>query len=445
MEPFIQALTEFEHSWRTRRLQNGVIVTHVPLSGADERFELAAVFGTGSTSESTHNSGVSHFLEHMMFRGSRSYPSFHALTDAFEWLGGEWNGATGHEHTEYSFGGVSRTAAETIRLFADFLHHPNLLEMDRERQVILREIDDFTNEFGHSIDLDQHVKALVWPESSFALPILGTKESVEGLSLPDLQVYRSRFYGPQNLTISLVGGGAQSGLLDRVEEAFSTYAVGASIPHQAAHLQSLHNGFVGPRFKWVEHTDNQYQVSVAFPCEGEWSSKAPAYQLLSSILADGLLARLPLRLREELGLVYDVTAAANLHSAGGTFEIGAAVILSQLEHLVKEVGAVLTDLAQNGPTEKEVEKAKRRATVDLQLFASSPGELSFWIAWHQLARQDISVVRAINDITALTATDLRRVAADLFSVQNLALVVLGPKKAHLEEKMMDVITKHFPS
>src|SRR4051794_25590431 len=118
--------------------------------------------------------GVSHFLEHMMFRGSSRYPEFTRLAEAFEWLGGDWNAATGHEHTEYLYSGIRHTAADVIALFADFLETPQLTDIEVERAIILRELDGETNDHGHSTDLDYHVATLLWPGTTMAQPIIGT-------------------------------------------------------------------------------------------------------------------------------------------------------------------------------------------------------------------------------------------------------------------------------
>lgn len=115
---------------------------------------------TGARLEKSSELGISHFLEHMMFRGSERYPKFTDLAEAFEWLGGEWNAATGHEHTEYWYSGIHHTAPEIIELFADFLEHPKLTDIDIERNIIARELDGETNDHGHSTDLDYHIACL---------------------------------------------------------------------------------------------------------------------------------------------------------------------------------------------------------------------------------------------------------------------------------------------
>ena len=181
-------ITKFESSWKQRQLSNGVTISHIPWPH-DQRFYLCAVIKVGSRNDDPMLMGMAHFLEHMMFRGSENHPSFLQLADAFEWLGGEWNAATSQDHTEYSFSSTIATAPRAIQLFSEFFRSPKLCDIDRERQVILREIEDEENDYGHSIDLSYHMANLLWPGRTIAQPITGLKESVEAVTCEDLKEY----------------------------------------------------------------------------------------------------------------------------------------------------------------------------------------------------------------------------------------------------------------
>jgi len=149
---------------------NGLKVIHVPTPN-DDSFVLGMIVRAGSRFESEASCGISHFLEHMMFRGSKQYPTFTQLAAAFEWLGGEWNAETGHEYTQYWYSGIRHTCEEVMRLFAEFFAYPTLSDIDIERKIIQREIQGELNEFGHSMDTDYHIATLIWPDTSMARPM----------------------------------------------------------------------------------------------------------------------------------------------------------------------------------------------------------------------------------------------------------------------------------
>src|SRR6185503_15711943 len=123
-----------------------------------------------------------------------------------------------------------------------------------------------------------------------------------------LRAYRDAYYVPKNLAVCAVGG--DEGVMDLLAQHFGEHRRGyASRPHtQFEILPAFH----GPAVKWVEHSDNEYEVKLSFHCDGEWSPEAQSYDLLARILSDGFCSRLARRLREELGLVYDINAYTNL-------------------------------------------------------------------------------------------------------------------------------------
>ncbi|MCX6116504.1 MAG: insulinase family protein, partial [Proteobacteria bacterium] len=155
---------------------------HIPLPKGDPRFQITYLNGTGSRFEPKEWSGISHLLEHMMFRGSAKYPSFSDLSIAFERLGGEWNAATGHEYTEFYFNGTVKKSKEAIELFADFLMRPALHDLATELKIVKRELEGELNENGVSTDPDYHIATKIWPNSAMAMPIIGTPDSLGNIN-----------------------------------------------------------------------------------------------------------------------------------------------------------------------------------------------------------------------------------------------------------------------
>ena len=196
-------LEAFDGSWTGHRLPNGMLAVHVP-DPATDRFHLETMVRAGVRNETARQSGLSHLLEHVMFRGTRRLPRFIDLAEEFEWLGGEWNAATGHEHTEYSYDGIRHGAFDIVELFSEFMESPELNDLDIEREIILREIEGDTNEFGHSTDLDLHLSQLLWPGTSLALPILGTPECIAAIGRDDLRAYRREHYVPAKMCVLAV-------------------------------------------------------------------------------------------------------------------------------------------------------------------------------------------------------------------------------------------------
>lgn len=423
-------LSLFDQGWQRRTLPSGLTIMHAPLEGNDS-FYIGATIRTGTRLEQSHETGVSHFLEHMMFRGSRRYPEFTALAEAFEWLGGEWNAATGHEHTEYWYAGIRHVAREVIDLFAEFLSYPMLKDIEVERQVILRELDGETNDLGHSTDLDFHIANLLWPHTTLAQPILGTRESLARMDVAMLNSYRTRHYTPQNTVICVVGG--EKDLLDEVTGKFASFAMDQATTPKTTFPKLP--AFQGPAVKWIEHNDNEYEIKVASLACGEWDKDAPMIALIARILSDGFSSRLARRLREELGLVYDIHAAANLGIDAGTLDIHGSCAADQLDDYLRELFLLLRELRDQGPTQDELERAKVRAIVDLELSLSHPEALGSRAAWGALCDETFSLVKERQRILDISMDKVREKLHDLFQPKAMAVAALGPKDKDIETRL----------
>ena len=429
-------------SWEEYTLANGMNAVHCPLPG-DSRAYAGLIIRTGSRFENPTQLGVSHFLEHMMFRGSKKHPSFRQLAEAFEWLGGEWNAATGTEQTEYWYSGNISNLEEAVVALAEFMENPALLDMEIERQVILRELQGELNEFGHSTDISYQCAAHMWKDSTLAAPILGTEETLKSLTMEQLKAYRDKTYIPSNMSLCTVGGekSASKRIKSLVTKSFENHRsefIGKSIKKPAKVTP-----FVGPVAALINNTDNEYQVQLSFECEGQWSDKTALYEILVRILGDGFSSQLSCRLREELALVYEVNADTTLYTDLGTINVSAAVGLDNFKVFMTELLLILRKLADKGPTAHEVERAIRRTIFDLELLKHEPGSLGFRLAWMTGSGKDPSLDRIRDRIKAVTAAGIMELCRKLFRKKNACLIAIGPENKAISNIMNSVIEQHL--
>jgi predicted Zn-dependent peptidase len=296
------SLAKFDKSWKKWTLKNGLRCIHVPLPKGDNRFHISLMIKTGSRFEPVEKSGISHLLEHMMFRGSEAFPTFSLLSEAFEDFGGEWNAATGHEYTEFFYSGTQEHKENVFKLLADFFLRPKLLDLETERRIVLRELEGELNENGESTDTDYHVLRTVWPDTSMAMPIVGTESSLISITSDDLTKRINEQYFPANIVLVAVGSSLTE-IKALTKLSFSEFPKSRK---KSKDIDFSLPKFTGPKCVFIENSDNEYDVQVSFVCEGTNSSWTPAYDMLSRILGDGFSSRLVKRIREELGLVYDI-------------------------------------------------------------------------------------------------------------------------------------------
>lgn len=432
------SLQKFESSWKFKTLKNGVRVIHVPMYN-DERCYFGVSFKTGSRNDHPEYLGTAHFLEHMMFRGTQGYPSFFQFANAFEWLGGEWNAETGHEHTEYSFNGSSRVLPKVIDFFSELINKPIFLNFEDERKVILREIEDELNEFGLSTDIDWHMAQLMWPESNIAAPITGTAETVKKITLTHLKEYRDKYYTPDNMVISIVGGTDSKNIFSEIDKRFSNTPLARKKESQAFPLTTQ----TKPNYKLIKNTDNQYHIQLSFRAEKDGSPKSFQYEILSRILTDGFCSRLPNRLREELGLIYDIDSDYGQFKEAGSFDINVSVTLDKLEQLLKETCLILKSLKKSGPDQDELNKAKHRATIDLSLLQTDPEEVGFRLAWSALTGVEKSLLKELEKTQKIVAEDIKHIARELFQPANSSIVLIGPSNAKLKQSITNILKEYL--
>jgi len=433
-------LEDLEASLRRVTLPSGLTLIHAPLPH-DERFYLGLMVKAGSRYEAAKHAGISHFLEHMMFRGSKSHPTYAELAEAFEWLGGEWNAATGHEHTEYWYSGCRASHVKATKIFADFIKYPLLTDIEIERQIIRRELQGEMNEFGHSTDLDLHSASLHWPSSALAKPIIGFDETLGNISTADLIRYRERWYRPENMIVCVTGGPGSDEMIELMETHFS-FPGSSGVSSDKVTPASINRA--GPKALWVENSDNEYQIQLSFVCGGEWSPEAPSVEALARVLADGFSARLTRRLREELGLVYDISSEVRFFSDTGSLDINASVGPERIDEFFDELFTLVRDLATKGPAPRELERVQRRTLIDLDLLPMHPEELGFRIAWDTLGGRADSLVRERQLVEQLTAERVRETAATILTAKGAALVVLGPVRDGLEGELKAKMLKELP-
>lgn len=428
-------LEKTESVWSSWLMSNGLRCLHIPLPKDDPRFQITLLIGTGSRHEPKNLSGISHLLEHMMFRGCAKYPSFSDLSAAFESLGGEWNAATGHEYTEFYFNGTSSRIHEAVELFADFILRPALSDLETERRIVLRELEGELNEHGISTDPDFHIATKVWPGTAMAMPIIGTPDTLNQIDINNLTAWFNKWYTPENAVICAVGGHSDD-IRQVIQKNFGSWQ---PRDKKYAH-ETASSAFKGPCAFWVENSDNEYQIQISFTCEGTGSQKTASYELLSRVLSDGFSSRLTKRIREELGLVYDIGSDLHQYDGSGLFNITASVLGENIRPFFKEVFTVLAKLSSSELPPDELSRHQNRALVDLDITTSEPSALAWRGSWAQLSKTDAKLSTWAKRYSELTSSDLLATARDLFRPEGLCVTALGPTDHNLKTEL-DLIVK----
>ena len=408
--------------YRVDTLANGLRLVTVEMPHLHNA-ELICYFGTGGRYESEEFAGISHFLEHMLFRGAGRFPNSSAIERAFEAIGGAVNASTDAESTCYHSRVHPRHAAEGIEIFAEMLRNPLFNDLEIERRIIIEESREDFNEQGAQTNPDNLMATLLWPGQPLGLPLIGSDQSLKAIDLSALRNFHQRNYVPQNTVIACSGAIKRGQMLAAVEQFFGDWQRGEPLA-AAAVLPHLS----GPHQQWTLDSDSQVSLQLAFPMAGLSDPRPLHFSLLRRLLSWGGSALLPQRLREECGLTYAVEANCSMLSDTGYFSIDLAIAPKNLVPALKETLEVLNRLRENPPEAAALEAARTSYLYDLEFSLDQPEAMTVRYGWGLQADCLRTLEQDRTEVLDIGPVQIQELCRELFTREQLHLVVVGPWK-----------------
>lgn len=409
---------------RPIRLPNGL--TLVVVEAPHHHQELVSLtVRVGSRFETPAESGLSHLLEHTLFRGNAAHPDVYAIFRGFEETGEAINAETGVETTDYFQAAHPRHLSRALEHLAAFVRTPTFRELEKERRVILDEILYDYNEAGDLIRLDAVAAELLWPGHPLAQTVTGTRSTVETFTAEAVRRHYERHYRPANAVLALAGpvAGEHAEAMARAHFADWPADGGAAAPVPALRGPGP---FGGPRLRTVHDHDSQVRVQLSFPTTGYRHPDEVGLGLLASVLDDGPTTRLQRALREEAALVYSVGCAYTGYVDVGQVDVVTAAPPGRLEAVLDRLLELLREVRRGGVTVGEVEAARRRYRFGLEFGQDSLEAALDRFGWPVLFDAVRSEAAERERIDALDAGELSRLAAGVFAPERLHGVLIGP-------------------
>lgn len=397
---------------------------------------LAVYVRTGSRHETVETNGISHFLEHLFFRGSERFRDTVAMNARVEEVGGNLNGVTTREHGFYYTPIHPKHLDVGLEIIGDMLQRPLLTHMDVERQVILEEMLDEVDEHGRDIDVDNLAKMELFRGNPLAMKIAGTADSVKALTLEQVKEHFARNYVARNMVVAASGRVSHEEVLE-----LSARVLGALVPGEVTTDLTPGPGPKGPWFKFVTHDEAQTDFRVSFRTVPELHADHAALHILRRVLDDGLSSRLPFNVVEQRGLAYSIQCNMESFHDVGLFDIDAASAPDKAPLVVEEIGRTLLELCEKGPTEAELERAKKRHRMFLEFAEDSPVDLAAHFGSTEVFYPPLDFETWCKRIEAETVESVRAVARKYFRPDNVGLVAVGQKKGTkaLEKSIQDLL------
>lgn len=404
-------------------LPNGLRLVTAPISHV-RSVSIAFFFGVGSRYELDDIAGVSHFIEHMVFKGSKRYPSAQIISETIEGVGGLLNASTDRETTVYTARIASRYFDQAMDMLADMVRQPVFAqdEIARERKVISEEIGMYMDDPGSWVGV--LANELFWQHTPLGREIAGTRETVQHMKAPAIRDYHARHYLPNNLVISVAGDITP----EQVEET-ATRLLGDWLPQSAPVWIPCPPAADAPRvhleYRATEQTNfDMLMMGLPYADDDRY-----ALSLLNTILGDSMSSRLFLEVRERQGLAYDVGSAPIQYHDTGAFSITAGVAPEQTEAALAAILREVARIRDEPVSSQELARAKEYTRGRITLSQENTGAVSGWYGAQEL---ELGEIRELDDelerFDAVTREDIRRVAGRIFSEEWLRLALIGPHK-----------------
>jgi predicted Zn-dependent peptidase len=404
-------------------LPNGVRVILVPK--ADSLATTVAVLvEAGSKYETKDINGISHFLEHMCFKGTTKRPRPIDIAGELDGLGAEYNAFTSQEWTSYYAKVKNESFHRALDVVADLYLHPtfNAEEIEKEKGVIIEEINMYEDLPQRRVG--EFFMELVYGDQPAGWSIAGEKEVIRRIVREDFLAYRGKHYLPQATTIIIAGG----------------FDVGKAKVDVAAHFGAIPKGEKEGKPKVVEVQDkprelvrfkqvDQTHLIMGFRAFSVKDERRYALTLLSDILGGGMGSRLFQKVREELGAAYYVRAETDLYSDHGLIMMSSGVTHEKLKDVIKAGLEEFMRFTTERVDEETLDRAKRHVTGQFVLSLETSDALGYYYGGQEVMGLSLQTPEEyVAKLQAVHAEDVQKVAKDLFKNESLNLALIGPYK-----------------
>lgn len=382
---------------------------------------ISIFVGVGSRYETEAEAGVSHFIEHLLFKGTEKRQTSREISEAIEGVGGILNGGTDKELTVYWCKVAQPHFLHALEVLADMLIHSrfDLADMEKERKVIIEEIN-------MSRDVPQHwvnilIDGLLWPEHPLGRDIAGSKESVTAITRETMLDYLAAQYQPSNMVVAIAGNIQHQEIVNAVGQVLGGWSNRREPAVYSAYKEQA------VRRLCIETKDiEQAHFCLALPGLSLVSPRRFTLDLLNVILGEGMSSRLFVEIRDKLGLAYSIHSYVDHLLDTGSMLVYAGVEPGKLQVAIEAVLGQLSQLKEKIP-ESEIVKAKELSKGRLLLRMEDSRNVAGWIGGQEiLTGRILSLEQIVSIIDAITAEDLKQIAEELLIGSQLRLAVVGP-------------------
>ncbi len=389
---------------------------------------IGVLVKTGSINESAEENGISHFIEHVMFKGTGKRSAFE-ISDHIDRIGAQINAFTSKELTCYYTKSTGEHMEDSLEILSDIFFNSKFDkdELEREKGVIIEEIN-MSEDTPEDICLDL-LSESYYGKEGLGRTILGPAKNIKRFTADDVRKYMSKYYTPDNVVISLAGNVDVEKSMKLVEEYF------------ASRFSSKKGGkqikTVIPKPKHLYKSKKIEQTHIGFAMKGYMANDklADAFNIANTVFGGGMSSRLFQRIREELGLCYSVYSYASQYKDNGLLEIYAGVNTASRDLAVNAIVEEVRNFKTNGITEQEFNRGKEQIKSAFVFGReSTASQMLLYGKYLLFLEQEYDYAKRIAEIESVSIDDVNTAIQGSFDVENSATATVGNKRTALKIK-----------
>lgn len=406
-------------------LDNSLRVITIPIPSL-ESVTVSVWVKTGSRNENKNNNGVSHFLEHMFFKGTTNRPTAKQIAEEIDQIGGVQNAGTSKEYTEYYI----KCRADKIEVAFDLLSDMTLnsllekSEIEREKGTIIEEIRMY--EDTPMMNIGEVFEGLIYDEHTLGMNIAGTEKTVAGMKREDFINYRKAFYNPENMILTVAGGVDEKSVLALSQKYFSKLIVNNE---KLIIKDNYKTTQAQPKIKLHGKKKEQTHVILGFRADGKNYKNKYAQTVLSTILGGGMSSRMFTEVRERRGLAYSIRTSMDRYTDIGYLGTYAGLDTKRATEAVKVMLDQHYQITnhQSLVTSSELTKSKEFLKGHLALALEDTSDVSSFFGDQELFCQKVLTPEEVfKEIDKVTMDEVNYEAKRLFVPERLNLAIIGP-------------------
>ncbi len=427
------------YKYSKETLSNGLRVIYIEIPHIHS-VVISGYVGMGSRFENNEQLGISHFLEHMIFRGARGFENSYELFKAIDDIGGDIDAYTAPEYSAITIQVLNKYLENGLRILGDILLGGNFKDIDieTERQILREEIGQFKDVKGDYVCIDDISYNLMWKENSIDLASIGDEKTLSAITKDELSTHYRKFFVPENAVICISGNFEKDKARNLIKEIYTNFQ-----GKYTAAKPSLRDEQTSPRHVFKKSPAHMISLKLCHKAYPYKHKNVVIVLIITDILGGGISSILLSNIRERLGLVYEILSYPTMFSDVGSIDIYTSTNINNFAKTLTAIMDEINKLLKNGISNEDLKRTGERVFSQMQLIMDSPLAMANWFGVEELLLCPQSPETPENQaerVRNVRIEQVYEVMKEIFVPEKRNLVVIGPCKRRDRRKVLKILT-----